>query len=215
MRSAKAWCESELLVHCDLIALAISRMILPYLAAVLLALATAYSAIMSFRQKPQGAAPSLISPDGAKRPARILVGLATLIVVIGLGAWFSINTRSSTQRSLRFLIPEGYSGWVRVEFEIPGAPPLPQDAGRTVVKIPSSGSLKTSSPEQYGWAKDSYAFYSSAGERPIPDSGAGRLIWGKINGEASGSSGRRKYEEFFVGTQQQFKDQVAGMKPGN
>jgi hypothetical protein len=49
--------------------------------------------------------------------------------------------------------------------------------------------------------------------RPIPDSGAGRLIWGKINGEASSSSGKRKYEEFFVGTQQQFKDQVEGTKP--
>lgn len=186
-------------------------MILPYLAAVLLALATAYSAIVSFRQKPEGAATSLFFPDGAKRPARILVGVATLIFVICLGVWFGINTRSSTPRSLRFLIPEGYRGWVRVEFETRGAPPLAEDAGQTVVKIPSSGSLKTSSPEQYGWAKDSYAFYSSTGVRPIPDSGAGRLIWGKINGEASGSSGKRKYEEFFVGTQQQFRDQAEGM----
>ena len=188
-------------------------MILPYLAAVLLALATAYSAIVSFRQKPEGGATSLIFPEGMNRPARILVALVTLILVIGLGAWFSIHTRSSTQRSLRFLIPEGYSGWVRVEFEIPGALPLPQDGGQTVVKIPSSGSLKTSSPEQYGWAKDSYAFYSSNSVQPLPDSGAGRLIWGKINGEASGSSGKRKYEEFFVGTQEQFKDQVEGTKP--
>jgi uncharacterized protein DUF6843 len=160
-------------------------------------------ASVSFRQKPEGAATSLIFPDGAKRPSRILVGIATLIVVIGLGVWFSISARNSAPRSLRFLIPEGYSGWVRVEFEIVGAPPLPQDGGQTVVKIPSSGSLKTSSPEQYGWAKDSYAFYSSNDVRPPPDSGAGRLIWGKINGEASGSSGKRKYEEFFVGTQQQ------------
>ena len=190
-------------------------MLLPYLAAVLLALATAYSAIVSFRQKPEGGATSLFFPDGAKRPARILVGVATLIFVIAVGVWFSINTRSSTPRSLRFLIPEGYSGWVRVEFETPGAPPLPQDAGQTMVTIPTSGSLKTSSPEQYGWAKDSYAFYSNAGLRPIPDSGEGRLIWGKINGEASGSSGRRKYEEFFVGTQQQFKDQVEGTKVKN
>ena len=190
-------------------------MILPYLAAILLVLATVYSAIVCFRQKPEGAATSVIFPDGAKRPARILVGIVTLILVIGLGVWISINTRSSTPRSWRFLIPEGYTGWVRVEFEIPGAPPLPEDGGQTVVRIPSSGSLKTSSPEQYGWAKDSYAFYSNAGVRPIPDFGAGKLIWGKINGEASGSSGKREYEEFFVGTQQQFKDQVDGMKPKN
>jgi hypothetical protein len=188
-------------------------MILPYLAVTLLALATVYSAIVSFRQKLDSAAPTVIFPDGAKRPARILVGIATLIVVIGLGVWFSINARNSAPRSLQFQIPEGYSGWVHVEFETPGAPPLPQEAGQTVVKIPPSGALKTSSPEQYGWARDSYAFYSGRSVRPIPDSGAGKLIWGKINGEASGSSGKRTYEEFFVGTQQQFKDQVEGTKP--
>lgn len=188
-------------------------MILPYLAAVLLALATVYSAIVSFREKPEGAVSTVIFPAGARRPARILVLIATLIVAIGLGIWFTINNRSSTPRSLQFLIPEGYSGWVRVEFEIPGAPPLPEQAGQTVVKIPSTGSLQTSSPEKYGWAKDSYAFYSGGSVRPIPDSGAGRLIWGKINGETSGSSGKRKYEEFFVGTQQQFRDQVDGAKP--
>src|SRR5579864_6400695 len=188
-------------------------MILPYLAAVLLALATAYSAIASFREKPGSAAASVVFPHGAKRPTRILILIATLVLVIALGVWFIANTRSSTPRSLQFQIPEGYSGWVRVEFEIPGAPPLPQKAGQTLVKIPTSGALKTSSPEQYGWARDSYAFYSGAGVRSIPDSGAGRLIWGKINGEASGPSGKRKYEELFVGTQQQFKDQVQGTKP--
>jgi uncharacterized protein DUF6843 len=188
-------------------------MILPYLAAVLLALATAYSAIVSFRDHPEEAAPTILFPAAAKRPARILVAIGTLVLVVCLGIWFTINTRSSTPRSLQFLIPEGYSGWVQVEFEIPGAPPLPEEAGQTVVKIPSTGSLQTSSPEKYGWAKDSYAFYSGGSVRPIPDSGAGKLIWGKINGEASGSSGKRKYEEFFVGTQQQFKDQVDGAKP--
>ena len=43
--------------------------------------------------------------------------------------------------------------------------------------------------------------------RSISDAGPNCLIWGKINGEATGSSGKRKYEEFFVGTQQQFKNQ--------
>ena len=188
-------------------------MILPYVAAVLLALATAYSAVVSFRERRKGAEPSWIFPDGAKRLTRIFISIATFIVLIALGAWFIINARNSTPRSMRFLIPEGYSGWVRIEFEAPGAPALPQEAGATVLRIPSSGRLRTSSPEQYGWVNNSYAFYSSAGVRPIPGSGSGKLIWGKINGEASGASGKRKYEEFFVGTQQQFKGQVEGAKP--
>ena len=91
--------------------------------------------------------------------ARIFVGVATLLLAIGLGAWFSIDaSRNSAPRSFRFLIPEGYRGWVRVEFEIPGAPPLPTEAGQTVIKIPPSGLLRTSSPEQYGWARGMTTF---------------------------------------------------------
>jgi hypothetical protein len=197
-------------------------MILPYLAIVLLAVVTIYSAVGSFRQKPDGepAAPGWVFPDGTKRSARIFVGVATLLLAIGLGAWFKINGSSvnpnSIPRSWRFLIPEGYRGWVRVEFEIPGAPPLPAEAGQIVLKIPPTGLLRTSSPEQYGWAKDDYVFYASGGLKPIPDSGAGKLIWGKINSTVeSGSSGKRRYEEFFVGTQQQFKDQAEQSKPND
>ena len=190
-------------------------MILPYLAAVLLTLATAYSAVVSFRQKPEAgsAESSWIFPDGAKRPTRIFIGIATLLLLIALGAWFRISARNSTPRSMRFLIPEGYSGWVRIEFEVSGAPALPEEAGQPLLRIPPSGTLRTSSPEQYGRVNNSYGFYSSAGVRPIPDSGPGKLIWGKINGEASGASGKRKYEKFFVGTQQQFKGQIEGAKP--
>lgn len=193
-------------------------MLLAYSAIALLALVTVYAAIVSFRQKPEGTAPRWLFPDRTRRPARIFVVLATLILVMGVGAWLrvnmsGINARSSAPRSFRFLIPEGYSGWIRVEFEIPGTPLLPVDAGQTVLKIPPSGLLRTSSQEQYGWAKDDYFFYSSNEIRSIPDSGPGRLIWGKLNAEESGASGKRKYEEFFVGTEQQFKDPAQQTKP--
>lgn len=181
-------------------------MILPYLAAVLLILATVYSAIVSFRQKREGKEAGWIFPDRTGRSVRIPVVALTLL--IGVVAWFGINPRSAPPRSLHFFIPEGYSGWVRVEFEIPGAQTLPSEAGHTVLKIPASGMLRTSSPEEYGWARDNYYFYSDAGSRALSDSGAGRLIWGKINGEASGASGKKKYEEFFVGTEEQYRDQM-------
>jgi len=42
---------------------------------------------------------------------------------------------------------------------------------------------------------------------PATSAGGGGLIWGKINGEETGSQGKRKYEEFFVGTEQQFREQ--------
>lgn len=191
-------------------------MILPYLATALLILVTAYSATVSFRRTPEAAASSWIFPGGINRHAGVAVTLFTfasaisLLGAIGVTAWITLGARKSTQRSLEFLIPEGYKGWVRVEFGIPNEPKLSLEGKRTVLKIPPSGVLKTSSSEQYGWAKDSYSYYSSAGERPLPDSGHGSLIWGKMNGAESGSSGKREYEEFFVGTEEQYEDQAKG-----
>lgn len=190
-------------------------MILPYIATGLLILATVYSAIVSFRQKPEGAKPSWIFPEGSRRSARIFIGVATLLLLIGLAARFSISIQTSAPASVQFLIPEDYSGWVRVEFEVAGTPALPREDGRLVLKVPSSGLLRTSSPERYGWVKDDYAFYANGGLRPIPKSGAGRLIWGKINGEVTNSSGKKKYEEFFVGTEKQFRAQLESASPGN
>ncbi len=183
-------------------------MILPYLATALLLLVTLYASIVSFRQKPEGAADSWIFPNAARRSFRIAVGISTLVVITGLVLWANFNGRNSTQHSLRYLIPVSYTGWVRVEFEISGAVALPVERGQMIVKIPLSGLLKTSSPEQYGNAKDYYFFYSETGLRPLPTYGPGRLIWGKVTGEESGASGKRKYEEFFVGTEQQYGDQT-------
>lgn len=192
-------------------------MIVAYLAIALLVLVTAYSAVESFRHRPDGAQPSWIFPEPPKRPARITIGFATLVIVIGVGTWIrlnlsSTNTRSPAPRSFHFLIPEGYTGWVRIEFEIAGAPPLPTQSGHTLVKIPPSGTLKTSSSEQYGPANDDYASYSNDVVRPLPDSGPQKRVWGKITGELQGPAGKQQYEEFFVGTEQQFKDQT--LPPG-
>lgn len=181
-------------------------MILPYAAIVLLAFATVYAGIVSFR-KPEAAPASWIFPTATSRSARIILGAFSLALLIAL-MWFGLSAHPSSLRSSEFLIPEGYTCWVRVEFETQGAPPLPMEAGGYILKIPDSGALQTSSAEQYGWAKDRYYYYSAEGMHPIPNSGGGSLIWGHINGEAAGVAGRRKYEEFFVGTAQQFKNQA-------
>ncbi|MGA9393184.1 MAG: hypothetical protein WBV69_22335 [Candidatus Sulfotelmatobacter sp.] len=184
-------------------------MILPYAAIVLLAFATVYAGIVSFR-KPEAAATSWIFPTATSRPARIIFGAFSLALLIALTLWFGLSAHHSSLRSSRFLIPGGYTGWIRVEFEVQGAPPLPMEAGGYILRVPDSGALQTSSAEQYGWAKDRYYYYSAEGMYPIPNSGGDSLIWGRINGEAAGVAGRQKYEEFFVGTAQQFKNQAKG-----
>src|ERR1019366_2011871 len=176
-------------------------MILPYAAGVLLVVATLYSAIVSFRQAEAGNR-TWIFPEATNRSARIFVGALTLALLTSLALWLSVSARNSTRPASRFLIPEGYTGWIRIEFEVQGAPPLPVEAGEYIVKIPPDGVLRTSSAEQYGWARDHYYYYSAQGMRPLSDSGSDALIWGKINGEGSGASGKRKYEELFVGSAQ-------------
>ena len=182
-------------------------MILPYAATALLVVATLYSAIVSFRPAEAGKR-TWIFPEAPRRSARIVVGLLSLALLAGLAVWLNGSARNSTRPASRFLIPEGYTGWTRVEFEVQGAPPLPTEGGEYILKIPPDAVLRTSSAEQYGWAKDHYYYYSAQGTRPLPDSGSAALIWGKINGEESAASRKRKYEEFFVGTAQQFKNQA-------
>jgi hypothetical protein len=182
-------------------------MILPYLAIVLLAVVTVYSAIVSFRQT-ENAAPSWIFPAAPRKATQVIVGGLTLALLISVALWLGLGARHDSKRSSRFLIPDGYTGWVRVEFEVQDAPALPMEGGEYVLRIPGDGVLRTSSPEQYGWAHDHYYYYSSRDTRSLPDSGAAQLIWGKINGEAVDTKGKRKYEEFFVGTKEQFKNQT-------
>jgi len=188
-------------------------MILPYIATAVLLLATVYSAVVSFRPKPDGAAPTWFFPNGARRSSQIVVVGCTVVLFAGLVVWLTVGARNSTRRSSSFLIPEGYVGWVRVEFESSGAAPVPVEDGEYIFRIPPSGLLKTSSAEQYGWAKDHYYYESKGGVRMLSDTGQNEnLIWGKINCEESGSQGNRAYEEFFVGTEEQFKEQMKGTR---
>lgn len=185
-----------------------SQVILPYLAIALLILVTVYSGLVSFRERPKDAPPTFLFPTGVRPATRIVVSIASLLICWMMVAWFARGAHTSGERSVRFLIPESYTGWVRIDFEIEGTSSLPVKDGQTEVKIPTSGKLTTSSPEQFGIEKDRYFFYSGDTLKPVPKSGAGRLIWGKLNGEEQGASGKRTYEEFFVGTEQQYMDQA-------
>jgi hypothetical protein len=186
-------------------------MILACVAAALLVLVTAYSAMVSFRQTSTGGSISWLFPNTASRSLQIVVGLCTVALFAALGVWPAVTTHNYARRSSRFLMPDGYVGWVRVEFQSSGAPPAPVENGEYVFQIPPSGLLKTSSSEQYGWAKDRYFYDSKNSARRLPDSGREHsLIWGKINGQESTSQGSKTYEEFFVGTEQQFREQIKG-----
>ena len=185
--------------------------VLPWAAIGLLAFATAYSGVVSFKARGDET-PTWLFPRAAQRARRIGVGVFSVLAVIGLSAWFALGAHHSQRPSSRFLISDGYVGWVRIEFSVTGAPAMSGEQNQYVFRIPADGVLRTSSAERYGWGKDEYFYSSERGLQSLPSEGvAGRMIWGKINGEQGGARGTQPYEEFFVGTGQQFKE-MAGVK---
>lgn len=182
-----------------------------YLAVTLLTLATMYSGLVSFRTSKDDESRAWFFPGPAPRRARIGVGIFSVVAAIALSAWLFFGVQTSRRLSSQFLIPDGYVGWVKIEFQVPDATAVPVERDRYVFKIPANGMLRTSSPERYGWGKDEYYYENHGILRRLPTDASGRLIWGKVNGEHGGSSGPHPFEEFFVGTEQQFKE-MAGEK---
>lgn len=120
--------------------------------------------------------------------------------------------QDSQRRPDRFLIPEGYVGWVMIKYQVKGAPALPIEDGRYLITFPISGRTQTSSEQEYGWASDDYFYYSPDGRRhqlKVTTWGSGGMIWGRSNGKKITDSNEVIYGRFFVGTEEEFKRNVS------
>ena len=121
----------------------------------------------------------------------------------------SASCLTKQRRPCRYLIPEGYVGWVRIDFAVKGAPALPDQDGYSVFKFPPNGKLETSSDIEYGAAADEYYYYSDDKVRPlaVTDWDGGGMIWAHSNGASVNSNNEEtaRHEHFFVGTEEEFK----------
>ena len=110
----------------------------------------------------------------------LVVGVIVLIVAICIGAFVLVRSSRMPQTHL---IPDGYTGWVSVTYEIEGAPPLPIEDGYRVFRYDTDGRLETSSEYADGWGIDDY-FYVDGEERKLlrqrPPGMEGE-IWGPYN----------------------------------
>jgi len=112
----------------------------------------------------------------------------------------------------RFLVPEGYVGWVEVEYG-GNAAPLPMVNGKYTCRIPESGLVVTSSPLEEGWAKDEYYYYSNNGSLDaLPESGWGGrgMIWA---GSSAPSKSGLSTERFYVGREDQYRRNEGNRTP--
>jgi hypothetical protein len=134
-----------------------------------------------------------------------LFGWCLALVACDMGLGF-FDTKGTPRR---YLVPSGYVGWVTIEYDVKGAPPIARNGKYLLFKIPKSGRLKTSSPVDIGWANkndsgwtmDEYFFYDAGGlkERIHEqyDGGADRA--GIRAGSLFGSGTRLTGARFFVG----------------
>jgi hypothetical protein len=140
--------------------------------------------------------------------------LALGVVILGAGGCAAHHRQ--------YLIPKGYVGWVRVDFEIPGAPPIPLEDGSYVFKIPPSGRMQTSTRLEGTWTED-YYLVSGGSRQPLEDGNevlrrSGRNLRGDAltaspfiwdNGQDHwGRGDDREGDRWgaFVGTQEQYQD---------
>jgi hypothetical protein len=117
------------------------------------------------------------------------------------------------QHPYRYLIPRGYVGWVRVDFNVPNAPALPVEDGYYVFKIPETGRLQTSSDDGDGILKDQYFYVCDDIKiRLSINGGSGQSkIWGDFMGPAYLSDEvPYKFRYFFVGPLEEYKKHEYG-----
>ena len=156
----------------------------------------------------------LLLCTGGRGRIRFL-GIASCLVAglwlfsLSMVAAISMGAAPIARHPTKYLIPEGYVGWVKINHG-EKADPLQLSNGKYMCRIPASGVLDTSSNVEGGWAKDEYLYYSSSNVlRELPETGWGKggMIWAnrsEFQATQDGSLPSRFTESFYVGTEEQY-----------
>ena len=137
-----------------------------------------------------------------------LVHLVCLTLVSATAVWDSgcRSCASPEHQHEVVIVPDSYNGWITVEHDVVGAPPLPVYDGKVVFRVPDNGYLATSTPVFEGSVSTSFEFESGTGIEVVPGRSLGKVSAGHVYacctvvgilikpGEAP-----RKYSMFYVG----------------
>lgn len=139
---------------------------------------------------------------------RSLLGALTVISVLLLLYLLLFKPASGH----RYIVPEGYAGWVVVVFGQQGSAPLERKDGDYVYPIDSTGWLRTSSPMKPGSVK---LYYRAAdgSVKPAP-AGAALVNGGGTHGGSRSEAGGEQVElptvvDFYVGTEEQYEQRTS------
>lgn len=98
----------------------------------------------------------------------------------------------------RYIVPEGYVGWVRIRFEGTNARPLPREGRFRIARFPSSGFLETSDSPLGGDAPSEWLYEDAVGRRSPAATQSG---FGRGNAAIPGSTS----SYCFIGTLEQYE----------
>ena len=87
-----------------------------------------------------------------RTPGELTILCATCLVLMA-------HCGTDRRTPVRYLLPDGYQGWVILDYEVDGAPTLRKENGFYVVQFDQTGRVSTSSSVETGWANDEYFYY--------------------------------------------------------
>lgn len=118
-------------------------------------------------------------------------------------------TSCNTRRPARFLIPDGFKGWVKIDFQVPTAKPLRVEDNHWLFNLKKDGRLWTSNLLEGGFAADDFFYVSDDRRTPLrkTESCEGGSIWGVAIGSDLGPN-HAYMEWFFVGSEAEYRQQI-------
>ena len=130
------------------------------------------------------------------------------LVLMVLSACFACRPSSLPEV---WIIPEGYVGWLRLDYAVAGAPPLPIEGGHYVVRLTRTGRLFTSSENSSPLKYNEYDYETPVGRHKlvsissmVPEHAVQNAFsFGK--GKLNSGFPRPQAECVFVGTGLEFK----------
>jgi len=112
----------------------------------------------------------------------------------------------------RYILPDGYTGWVKLDYIVKDAPPLPIEDGYRVVRFSADGYAETSSESLRGWASDRFE-YANGDE--LPEEKVFVRFDGAISARQWWSPGQLDHGCSFIGTPNDFRSARQGCQsPG-
>ena len=122
-----------------------------------------------------------------KKSTKIIL---TVIVALPVSYVLLYLYATNPSKGIRFYFPERYAGWVCLTYEKEGMPPLKEEDGFSVVKVPNNGIIKTSSSTgsyseegHYIPTYNEYYYYSENGIRKADEMGFGGGYSSRNEGE--------------------------------